>query len=317
MQKFPDWEGFSTCLVRNKERGALLRASHPKVKLAYGDLSNSALLEREAAAADIVIHCASITDVDASISLAKGLARRTRAGSAFWISLSGTDNLAWPTLETGNYGETLDTVWDDYDGLSKVASFPDDAPHRDVEKIQLEAGSDNVKVAIVCAPTVYGPGRSCGNKRSDQVPGLAKYTIQNGKSFIVGRGLNRWPNIHIHDLSSLILILVTNAADGGRGATWNEHGYYFAENGEHVWKDIAEQIAKEAKSQGLIQKSNVVSYSAEEVDRQVEWGALIYGTDSRCKAIRARRILGWKPVGHTLEQEIGRAVEEEASQLKA
>ncbi|KAH8588865.1 hypothetical protein B0O99DRAFT_352155 [Bisporella sp. PMI_857] len=316
MQEFPHWERTCTCLVRNKERGALLTALYPQVRQVYCDLSGSAVLEREAAAADIVIHCASIEDTNSSKALARGLAKRTRNGPAFWICLSGTDNLGWRTIEQHNYGEAADKVYDDFDGIAEVIALPDTAPHRDVEKIQLESGSDNIKVAIVCAPCVYGLGRGCGNTRSIQIPDLAKYTIEKGKAFIVGKGLNQWPNIHVQDLSSIIVSLVKEAAEGGGAATWNEQGYYFAENGEHVWRDIVEQVAEEAKSQGLVHNSDIVSLSAEEADKQIPFAGLFYGTDSRCNGIRARKVLGWKPVGYSIEQEICRAVKEEAVRLQ-
>lgn len=49
--------------------------------------------------------------------------------------------------------------YDDLEGVDKLTSLPDDAFHRDVDKVVLEAGikySDNVKIAIVCPPTIYG-----------------------------------------------------------------------------------------------------------------------------------------------------------------
>ena len=43
------------------------------------------------------------------------------------------------------------------------------------------------------------------------------------------------------------------AASNGSRATWNDQGYYFAENGEFVWRDMYTKIAAEAKKQGYIQ----------------------------------------------------------------
>lgn len=48
----PDYE--ITCLVRNSDKGALVAKEYAKVKLVYGDLDSTELLEEEAKKADIV-----------------------------------------------------------------------------------------------------------------------------------------------------------------------------------------------------------------------------------------------------------------------
>lgn len=72
------------------------------------------------------------------------------------------------------------------------------------------------------------------NQRSIQLPDLAKATIQRGKGVQVGNGLSCWSNIHISDLSGLIVKLVKEAEGRGCGDLWNENGVYFAENGKMV-----------------------------------------------------------------------------------
>jgi hypothetical protein len=49
----PDWE--FTALVRNSEKAAPVAAAFPKVRFAYGTLEDSAVIEEEAAKADIVL----------------------------------------------------------------------------------------------------------------------------------------------------------------------------------------------------------------------------------------------------------------------
>jgi thiamine pyrophosphokinase len=43
-----------TALVRNTDKGAQVAAEYPKVKLVYGDLDSSDLLEEESKKADVV-----------------------------------------------------------------------------------------------------------------------------------------------------------------------------------------------------------------------------------------------------------------------
>ena len=49
----PEYE--YTCLVRNSEKGSLVAAQYPKVRLVYGDLDSTDLLTKEASDADIVV----------------------------------------------------------------------------------------------------------------------------------------------------------------------------------------------------------------------------------------------------------------------
>lgn len=44
-----------TCLVRNSDKGAKVASQYPKVRLVYGDLDSTGLLEEEAKKADIVL----------------------------------------------------------------------------------------------------------------------------------------------------------------------------------------------------------------------------------------------------------------------
>ncbi|BDD62289.1 hypothetical protein MPDQ_006713 [Monascus purpureus] len=317
IQKYPHLEASSSCLVRSEAGVKLLQSAYPGARPVLGDLGNAELLESAAAEADIVLHCASIEDVESSQALARGLARRRREGPAYWICTSGTDNLGWETIKNNSYGETYPKIYDDYDGVIDVLSLPDQAPHRDVEKVQQDAASDRVKVAIVSPPCIYGVGRGCGNKRSIQLPDLAKYTIQHGKAFQVGRGLSHWPNLHINDLGNLFVLLVEEALKGGGNATWGLEGYYFAANEkEHVWGDIAVLVAKEAQSRGLTSSVDVLSWSAEEADKHMEFCNLFYGTDCRCRAVRARKLLGWQPTRHSIEEEISATLAEEARRLQ-
>lgn len=48
----PEYE--LTCLVRNSDKGAQVVKDYPKIKLVYGDLDKTELLEEEAKKADIV-----------------------------------------------------------------------------------------------------------------------------------------------------------------------------------------------------------------------------------------------------------------------
>jgi len=312
----PEYE--YTCLVRSSDKGAKVASQYSKVKLVYGTLEDAELLEKEAAAADVVLNFANADSKEAVESLVKGLATHTPERPGYLIHTSGTGILTFADLATKTFGDASLKVYDDWDGIEEVTSLPDDALHRNVDKIVLAAGKDhpaNIRTAIVCPPTIYGTGRGPDNQRSIQLVELAKVTLQKKMGVQVGAGKTFWPNVHVADLSKLYLKLVEAAAAGGGNATWNDQGYYFAENGEHVWGVVSKLVATVAHRKGLIPTDEVISLNAEGIAQLHPFGAVIWGANSRSKAIRAKKLLGWSPKEESIEENIPEAVDGEAKAL--
>lgn len=221
-------------------------------------------------------------------------------------------------MERKVFGEAASKIYDDWDGIDEVTSLPDSAPHRNVDKLVLSAGTEHaqtVKTAIVCPPTIYGKGRGPGNQRSIQLPELARCTLEKKHGIQVGSGLTFWPNVHVADLSVAFLKLVEAAAYGGGNATWGKDGYYFIESEEHVWGEIAKAVASAAHKQGFIPTDEVKSLPAEECDQLTPYGSLMWGVNSRARAVRARKLLGWTPMEKSIEDETPETVAVEAKRL--
>ena len=239
--------------------------------------------------------------------------RNGRAG--FLIHTGGTGILVYKDMDRKTFGEASTEVFDDWDGIDTITSLPDFALHRTVDKIVLAANCSSLKTAIVCPPTIYGVGRGPGNQRGHQLYELARCTLEKKHGLMVGSGETFWPNVHVHDMSKCYLKLVAAAADGGVGAKWGHEGYYFTENGEHVWGKVAQEVASAAKRQGLITVDHVKSISAVEADQMTPFGSILWGANSRCRAVRARKILGWSPKEGSFHDEISNAVLTEARLL--
>lgn len=312
-QEHPDWE--ITCLVRNSDKGAKVAAVYPKARLIYGDLDAVETIEEAAASADIVYHFANCDHEPSAKAIAKGLARRQGGGPGYWIHTSGSLILGTETIALADYGNRLDKVYDDWDNVQELLSHPDEAAHRNVDKIVLSSYSDKVKTAIVCPPTIYGPGRGPDNTRSVQIYGATEAFLKRKKAFKVGKGENIWHYIHVQDLSKLYLLLGEAAVNGGPPATWNDQGYYLAEDGSFVWGEILQKVADIAHKKGLLPDAEVESLSPDEVDRLIPHGKYGIGTNSRGISIRGKKLLGWKPTMHSLEDEVPAVVESEARRL--
>ncbi|PMD35844.1 NAD(P)-binding protein [Hyaloscypha variabilis F] len=315
----PEYE--YTALVRNPDKGAPIAATYPKIRLVYGTLDDSKLLEEESARADIVLHTADSSDHGgAAKAISKGLAAgHTKEKPGFWIHVSGTGILTWKDSETKTYGEPpSQPPYDDLENVDGLTGLPDFAFHRDIDKIVLESASDSVKTAIVCPPTIYGPGRGPVNRRSRQVYHLARITLELGKAPQVGRGLTEWDNVHVHDLSDLFVLLVEAAIANKPeldAKLWGKDCYFLAENGHHVWGELSKQVGEVAYAKGYIKEQGVNEMSPDEASKAAGFEALSWGLNSKGYAKRARKYLGWKPKGRSLKEEIPDIVDGEAELL--
>jgi len=308
-------------LVRGSDKGAVVAAAYPKVRLVYGTLEDSKLLEEESARADIVLHTADSSDhKGGAAAISKGLATgHTKEKPGFWIHTSGTGILTWKDIETEIYGEApSQPPYDDLENVSGLTSLPDKAFHRDVDKMVLEASSDAVKTVIVCPPTIYGTGRGPGNKRSRQVYNLVRFTLELGQAPQLGKGLTEWDNVNVHDLSDLFVLLVEAAVANKPdmdAKLWGKEGYFLAENGHHVWGELSKQVGEVAYQKGYIKGKGTKPWSSEEVKKAAGFEGLSWGLNSKGYAKRARKYLGWKPKGRSLKDEIPDIVDSEAEQL--
>ena len=335
VQNHPEYE--VTCLVRNSEKGAQVASQYGKIKLVYGDLDSEELLQEEAKKADIVLRelnssgklfpasfingiCFPLdfanSDHEAGArALLKGLASHPHDRLGYLIHTSGTGVLLSDSLESKKLGEAATKSYNDWEGVKEVTSLPDSAPHRNVDKIVLAAGSDPglpIRTAIVCPPTIYGKGRGPGSQRGAQLYMLANSMMEKKKGFQVGEGQNSWTSIHVHDLSKCYLKLVEAAARGGGNATWGEEGYYFTENGNFKWGEAAQKIASEIHKQGFLDSDEVAKLSNEEIKKIHPWGLFLWGSNSIGKAVRARKLLNWSPQERDLYEEIPSIVTSEA-----
>ena len=220
---------------------------------------------------------------------------------------------------TETYGEPPSTTpYDDLERVSDLTNLPDDAFHRDVDKVVLAASSDAVKTAIVCPPTIYGEGRGPGNKRSRQVYVLVSSTLKNGQAPQLGKGLTEWDNVHVNDLGDLFVLLaeaaVASKADMD-DKLWGKEGYFLAENGHHVWGEISKLVGKTAFEKGYIKEKDVKPMDVNEAKDFAGFEALSWGLNSKGFAKRARKYLGWSPKGASLEQEIPNIIDGEAKIL--
>lgn len=193
-----------------------------------------------------------------------------------------------------------------------------------MDEIVLNTGiehADVVRTAIICPPTIYGTGRGPGSTRSRQVYELASFILKEQYCPRIGKGLSRWNNVHVHDLSVVFELLLQAAADPARKddeKIWGAQGYFLTENGEHVWGDLSIAVGKEVSKQGFVKAGDLqvreLSFD-EAIKSPYGFEAASWGLNSRATALRAKKVLGWKPQGRSIYEEIPTIVQSEAARL--
>ncbi len=260
-------------LVRSEEKARLLkgRAITPLV----GTLDEAATLTEGARQADAVIHAAHADHQGVVETLVVALERSGK----LLIHTSGSSIVA--DIANGEYASPVVFTEDTF-----FEPVPNRQPRVAINRYVRQAGIDKgIRTVVICPPMIYGTGRGL-QPDSDQIPKLTALSKQIGAGVYFGKGLNRYSNVHIDDLVDLYLLAIEKAPAAS---------FFFAENGEASFKELAEMISRSLGFGG-----KTLSLSVEDVVRQygedTRYGV---GSNSRVKAVNARR-LGWVPKGPSL-----------------
>lgn len=90
-----------------------------------------------------------------------------------------------------------------------------------------------------------------------------------------------------------------------------------AENGEHMWSDLSRLIGKTAAEKGYVEgKPKEGSLDKDEAIKQAGFEAVSWGLNSRGRAERAKKFLGWRAEQCSIEEEVPRILEEERERLR-
>jgi nucleoside-diphosphate-sugar epimerase len=152
---------------------------------------------------------------------------------------------------------------------------------------------------VICPSLIYGPGRGA-NASSIQVPWLIALAKKERVPMHIGRGENRWSNVHVDDLVDLYLLALARAPAGA---------FYYVENGENSMREACQAIGRML---GLGERTAPMTLER----GAAEWGeaaaSYTMGSNSRVRAVRARRELGWMPHRPSLLEDIEHGSYQEA-----
>jgi nucleoside-diphosphate-sugar epimerase len=262
-------------LVRDSAKAELVSAHGTEAVV--GSLDDAALLQAEARAADAVINAASSDHrgaVEAVIAALSG------SGKPF-IHSSGSSIVADLAM-----GEPSDRIFDE---ATPLEPLPERAARVAVDRLVFAAAG--IRSVVLCNTMIYGDALG-PPAQSVQVPALVRQAKASGVVRYVGRGLNRWSNVHIADVAALYVLALAKAPAGT---------FMYVESGEEALGEIASAVAARL---GL---GAAQSWSAEEAI--AAWGrnlaVLSLGSNSRVRG-RAAVELGWSPKRRSITQWIAR-----------
>ena len=258
-------------LVRDKIKAAAVTAHG--IEAVVGTLDDAALLQAEARAADAVINAASSDHRDAVEALIAALADSGKP----LLHSSGSSIVADLAM-----GEPSDCIFDE---ATPLAPLPDKAARVAIDRLVL--GAAGIRSVVLCNTMIYGHAMG-PPAQSVQIPALVHQAKTSGVVRYIGRGLNRWSNVHIADVAALYLLALGKAPAGT---------FMYVESGEAALGDIAHAIAARL---GL---GAAQSWSAEQAI--AAWGrnmaTFSLGSNSRVRG-KAAAALGWAPARRSVTQ---------------
>lgn len=258
-------------LVRSDAKASVIAAYG--IEPVVGSLDDTEVLQAEARAADAVVNTASSDHrgaVEAFIAALSG------SGKPF-IHSSGSSIVADHAM-----GEPSDRIFDE---ATPIEPLPERAARVAIDRLVL--GAAGVRSIVLCNAMIYGdaPGPPA---QSVQIPALVRQAKSSGVVRYIGRGLNRWSNVHIADVAALYVLALAKAPPGA---------FMFVESGEELLGNIAAAIAARL---GL---GAPQSWSAEEAI--AAWGrnlaSFSLGSNSRVQG-KAAAELGWSPTHRSITQ---------------
>lgn len=263
-------------LVRSDDKAAQLKTRG--IEPVRGTLADIPTIAAAAEAADAVINAANADDSFSVGAIIKGLAGSNKP----FIHTSGTSVVA--DRAAGEYS---------------AASFNEDSPFEPLperllrvamDRTVLQSAQSGIRAIVIRPSLIYGRGQGI-NPHSVQIPQLIALARRHGVARHVGRGLNVWSHVHIDDVVDLYLLALERAP---------ACSLFYAENGEAPWRSLASAIGRLLGLGGATK-----DWPIEEAVR--EWGVSAmtsFGSNSRVRADKARRMLGWQPQGPPMLEDV-------------
>jgi nucleoside-diphosphate-sugar epimerase len=265
-----------TGLARDEGRAALLRDRG--IAPVVGTLDDLDVLDSAARAADAVVNAANADNPFAARVLVDAL----RGSGKRFIQTSGTSIVS--DNAGGQGGGTV------YSEDMPLNALPEKAGRIATDRMILDAANDGVHSAIICPCLIYGQGLGV-RPHSPQIPTFIALAKESGVPRHIGDGENIWSHVHIEDCADAFLLALDKAPAGS---------FFYVEGGEASMRDVNRAVGRML---GMGEATE--TFPMTEALRA--WGpgmAFAMSSNVRVNADKARAVLGWRPSGVGLFEEI-------------
>jgi nucleoside-diphosphate-sugar epimerase len=262
-------------LTRSADSAAKLSACG--IEPIIGSNTDVDIVHRAASAADVVINAA---DVENPYPVATILAALRGSGKRF-IQTSGSSVVG--DKAAGEYSHKV------YHEDTPLDALPEKVVRTAIHCQVLAAAHDGVHSIVICPPLIYGRGTGL-NLHSVQIPKMIRQAQKHGVVRYIGKGEHVWSTVHIDDVVDAYVLALEKSPAGS---------FFYLENGEANFKATTASIGKLL---GMANGSWTIDEAIAEWGPPTSWFAL--GSNSRVRADKARRMLGWQPKGAELFDEI-------------
>jgi nucleoside-diphosphate-sugar epimerase len=267
-------------LARSDEAAAALKKRG--IAPVRGSLQDHGVLRDVAAGVDAVINCASADNA----FVVHGLLPPLYGTGKTFIQTSGSSVVG--TYADGELSEGI------FHEDTPFRPQPEKATRVAIDESVLAASLKGVRSVVIRPSLIYGRGLGVDGI-SVQVPRLIETAQKAGVPRHIGRGLNVWAHVHIADVVSLYLAALEKAPAGS---------LFYAEAGEASFKALTQAIGRMLR-QGERTRDWPI---AEAVEALGPGAHLTFGSNSRVRGDKARKMLGWEPKGPPLFDEVERGV---------
>jgi nucleoside-diphosphate-sugar epimerase len=249
-----------------------------------GDVDDPDGLAKAAAESDGVIHLAFQHEVAWSGNFAAAAAADRRAVEAMGAALAESGRPL--VLASGMLGLTAGRVATEDDGLVPSAEVRANPAGRRAATalLTLSLAGTGVRSSVLrFPPTVHGDGDH------GFVATLVGIARQRGVAGYVGDGTNRWPAVHRSDAARLARLAVEAASAGSVLHAVADEGVPFREIAQAMGRHLGIPTASVAP--------------ADAVEHFAHLGHFV-ALDSPATAAATRELLGWKPTGPSLLEDL-------------
>jgi nucleoside-diphosphate-sugar epimerase len=263
-------------LVRDHAKAEAVRTQG--IEPVIGSLDDARLLQAEARDADGVVNAANSGHRAAVEALIAGL---SGSGKPL-VHTSGTSIIADRAM-----GEPSDRIFDE---ATPIRPEPERVERVAIDRLVLDA--PRIRGIVLCNSMIYGHALGAP-AQSVQVPVLAREARTSGVARYIGRGLNRWSNVHIADVAAVYALAIMKAP---------AKSFIYVESGEEALGKVVEAIAV---------KFDLGAAQSWPAEAAIEaWGrekaTFSLGSNSRVRGTAATEILGWTPRHRSITEWIAR-----------